>query len=82
MSATDGAQHLSRFGGSGNLRAVSLYHRSSELAAVIVTGVADPNFEVRLRTLGVEAIRYLPGPPTWILRAPWVTTDWTSRCPE
>jgi len=32
-----------------------LYHRSSQLAAVIVAGIADPNFKARLLTLGVEA---------------------------
>jgi hypothetical protein len=37
------------------LSAASLYHRSSQLAAAIVAGIADPNFKARLRTLAVEA---------------------------
>jgi hypothetical protein len=37
------------------LSAASLYHRSSQLAAAIVAGIADPNFKARLLTLGVEA---------------------------
>ena len=32
-----------------------MYHRSSQLAAAIVAALADPNFKVRLLTLGVEA---------------------------
>jgi hypothetical protein len=32
-----------------------LYHSSSQLAAAIVAGIADPNFKARLLTLGVEA---------------------------
>jgi len=30
------------------LSAASLYHRSSQLAAAIVAGIADPNFKARL----------------------------------
>jgi len=37
------------------LSAASLYHRSSQLAAAIVAGIADPNFKARLLTLGGEA---------------------------
>jgi hypothetical protein len=37
------------------LSAASLYHRSSQLAAAIVAGIADPNFKARLLTLAVEA---------------------------
>ena len=37
------------------LSAASLYHRSSQLAAAIVAGIADPDFKARLLTLSVEA---------------------------
>jgi hypothetical protein len=55
MRATDGAQHLSRCGGSRNFEPVLLYHKLGQRAAAIVAGVADPNFKARLLTLGVQA---------------------------
>jgi hypothetical protein len=39
----------------GILSAASFYHSSSQLAAAIVAGIADPNFKARLLTLVVEA---------------------------